>query len=126
MYWGAIMEKKEELNVSRLVFKPMGRRIRDRRRELGMTIAEAAASLGMPELELHDIETGRFVLTGDLLRRFAGLLDISLLYITAGISGDDLRVKAAELDKYIDLLIIMRTLPESRRKMLENIIKGLM
>jgi hypothetical protein len=60
----------------------LGMRIRDRRRALGLTIAELAARTGLSTRRIDQIETRPFVLTGAELVRLAHALDTTVTDLT--------------------------------------------
>ncbi len=57
---------------------PIGLRMRERRRALGMTQAQVAQAAGVSTSYLNQIENGKRPVAGVLLRRLAGALDASL------------------------------------------------
>jgi transcriptional regulator with XRE-family HTH domain len=57
--------------------KTFGKRVRDRRGELGWTQAELARRLGIHQPDLCDLEKGRHAPTLETVEKIAGVLGIS-------------------------------------------------
>ncbi|MEB2317216.1 MAG: helix-turn-helix transcriptional regulator [Pseudomonadota bacterium] len=91
----------------------IGRRIRDRRKALGVTVTAAAESAGMSRVTWHRIERGQLSAT---LGAYLAALDALDLPIFAGVSGEAGNAIPKEPDQeLLPLRIILSEFPQLRR-----------
>ncbi|MDR2098613.1 MAG: hypothetical protein LBO78_01135 [Rickettsiales bacterium] len=100
----------------------IGRRIRERRNALCLSVAGLAGELGIPSADVEALENGETI-GGGALGLILNRLGLSRFYILTGISEEEIRGMTSELEKHIGLLGILRSIPESRRGILENMLK---
>src|SRR3954449_3733388 len=66
----------------------IGKRVRERRLMLGITVQELAAVLGLPYQQLHKYETGANRLSAGRLYRLAEALGVEVAYFFEGGEGE--------------------------------------
>ncbi len=94
--------------------KAMGKRIKECRRQLGLTQETAAEELGISVKHFSEVERGIAGLSVDNLVRLSSLLGVSLDYIVKG-EGDTERWK--------NVVSILHSVPEEKEHQFTELIK---
>ena len=79
--------------------KAAGKRIREKRRQLGITMKEAAEQLGRVPTYYADIERGNCGMSVETMIAISRLYHMSLDYLILGKEDDDRAVKDREINR---------------------------
>jgi transcriptional regulator with XRE-family HTH domain len=93
----------------------IGRRMRERRLMLGITVQELAAVLGLPYQQLHKYETGANRLSAGRLYRLAEALGVEVAYFFEGGEGEP-AAPTAQRRMLLELVRNFSRIPDRRQQ----------
>src|SRR3954454_13026781 len=94
----------------------IGRRMRERRLMLGVTVQELAAVLGLPYQQLHKYETGVNRLSAGRLYQLAGALGVEVAHFFGGDEQAEVAAPTGHRRMQLDLVRNFARIPDRRQR----------
>ncbi len=113
--------------MSHLVDIHVGKRIRQKRSEIGMTQQQLAQAVGVKFQQIQKYETGSNRVSASRLWEIASVLDVKISFFFEGIGGGGAQTETTDLNRKetLDLLRTYYAIPKSQRKRLFDLARVL-
>src|SRR4051794_14847298 len=94
----------------------MGKRVRERRRALGLTMQELAAALGVPYQQLHKYESGANRLSAGRLFLLAEALEVEVAHFFREAGADEPAAPAGQRRALLELVRNFARIPDRKQQ----------